>query len=369
MNTARALQPPVAPTPIARSLAALVRDEAAALEGGSKALAEQVRDANGGKMRFAVDRRKLARLAEEADVSLSLFALHALETYFQRHGKTLRTLFTQDSILNDAVRLGPVTFLLGAKRSPDGEAISRWDFLAATELIKQLKTRDARAEIEMLDVPRQMPIDPSNREVTARFTSEPWSRCLESDERQTVIAVGSPLSCHAAETMLAAMFDAKPFVPARGDETRPPFGFIWAPQVLEELPSAFSRPSRRGIRERRDVTGRPLSAYGLEFNGLEYTIEDRPHEWDSHAVVAVQRRRSGQLWIVLAGTSGPDTLAAAHVLDSFAARFAERVAGRHSAALWTVVESRIRIRLERTGDKRELNEQRFLFEPRPYPPV
>ncbi len=70
-----------------------------------------------------------------------------------QHGQALRAVFDQDSILNDVVRHGPVILTLGAKRHADCEAISRWDFLAATELVNQLKTREPRAEVELLDVP------------------------------------------------------------------------------------------------------------------------------------------------------------------------------------------------------------------------
>lgn len=70
------------------------------------------------------------------------------------------------------------------------------------------------------------------------------------------------------------------------------------------------------------------------------------------------------LWVVIAGVSGPETLAAAPLLDSFEAKFPASQPGQPSPVLWTVVESHIRIRPDATGDKREITGQRYLFEPR-----
>jgi hypothetical protein len=99
---------------------------------------------------------------------------------------------------------------------------------------------------------------------------------------------------------------------------------------------------------------------------LHVVRESVDGRWSDCAVIAAQRRRTGQVWVVLCGLSGPATYGAARALKSIAAALPRGDMSSHSPVLWAVVE----VGLERTqvqGDNRRVVSQRVTQGPAAWP--
>ena len=98
------------------------------------------------------------------------------------------------------------------------------------------------------------------------------------------------------------------------------FRFIWSHAVYSSRPSSFTEdgsiamPPIGGAAQR---FGR--SCWGLRVHDEMHSIDEVEGRWSALGVIAAQWRMNGQLRVVLAGTTGPATLACARLLPNIPA--------------------------------------------------
>jgi hypothetical protein len=194
---------------------------------------------------------------------------------------------------------------------------------------------------------------------------------LLDSPHHTLISIGSPLASLSSELMLARMFRAHPFEPARSLDDRLPFCFIWSPQHSRNLRSRFALPAdaipdERGAL-RRAVLANQASAFRCRRR--VFSVRIKADRWRMFGIIAAQRRRPGQVWVVICGQSGPATYAAATKLNEITTSL-PWTAGRDGPVLWAVVEAQIRRipHARRHGDDREVVRARLHGKPRLWPP-
>ncbi len=89
----------------------------------------------------------------------------------------------------------------------------------------------------------------------------------------------------------------------------------------------------------------------------------------SHAVIAAQRQREDQVWVVVAGLNGTGTYLAATHLPRMRGTLPRREDPHPKAVIWGVVESKVDNRaMARQGQLPEPKETRFVVEPRLWNP-
>ncbi len=161
--------------------------------------------------------------------------------------------------------------------------------------------------------------------------------------------------------MLARMFGIPAFDPHVAElpsdaRSRPPFFYVWAPDRARDLPSSFAQ--RSDAFPELAPTGR-CPQYGkgalLEGTGLRPVHWDED-QWEEFGTIVIQRRRTSQYWVCLAGLSGPSTLACADYLPGLAATLPQGKPGQHSPVLWAVVKAPVLRHEGGVGDTRELSE-------------
>jgi hypothetical protein len=157
--------------------------------------------------------------------------------------------------------------------------------------------------------------------------------------------------------MLSAMFGFPAFVPADpASGSIPPFLFVSSQRLQSASCMAYHDPrvgnSMPGEKLRSQYVGVKVQneTFGLERTG-EYTKE--------YGLLAIQKRRS-QIWVVIAGMTGPATYAAEHVFEELAVELPSAGPATNSAVMWGVVETRVARRPGRMGDDREVVSQGLL---------
>jgi hypothetical protein len=91
----------------------------------------------------------------------------------------------------------------------------------------------------------------------------------------------------------------------------------------------------------------------------------------TYAIVAAQRRRSGRVWMVIAGLTGSATYAAAQAVESIRADLPQPELGELcelSPIVWAVIEAIVEVdRDSEPRGMRRLVSQRIIGEPRRWP--
>lgn len=319
-----------------------------------------------------VDRRKLKRLVEGENVVLSIAELRALDAYLERYNEGLahRPLFERPSLLEALAAGGEVAFLLGcrprrggggpgASAAPaaygDAEEISKWDVHSMTDVQAGLLQVAPAVRMDLLDVRREP--EPS---VARQSIHEPWGAAL-SGEGPSLVALGSPRTCPAVEHLLARMFGVEAYRGGSAGRSGLPFGFVYPPDLEGSAASSFSceleavreqdaelagqiargeaAALRLGSRFVRSLVpgGAPPSSGAHGANGSAGS------EGWTYAVVAAQRRRTGRVWMALAGLTDCGTLAAARLLPCLSAGRLHSDSGRLSPVLWAGIRARVEV--------------------------
>jgi hypothetical protein len=238
-----------------------------------------------------------------------------------------------------------VTFILGARVLHWADHVSRWDVRAMTAILRSIQHSSSNPpEFQVEDALHVGTdgIDPEKH--VPDTTKERWFGLLDQYDGRAVVAVGSPRACLASEYMLCRMFGETPFHKARGPL---PFEFLWTTGLYQSLPSAFARAAKVG------QAGDPASGIlGLRTDGTDYRIDDRTPTWNTYGVGVAQRRRSGQLWVVIAGATGTATSAVAEVLPQVRGALPPATGVEDSDPMWFVVEAKVKREGQRGGDNR-----------------
>jgi len=311
---------------------------------------------------WRVDRRKLANIAQQKPgferTPLTLEELMALDQFFKNEGG-LSAVLQPLSLLRAIAERGQVTFLLGAKPVQNTDHISRWDVAAMIELMRQLEqiSPSVRIDIEVIPLRGRTPSD-------SDFTNEPWHRLIEEDDGPSLVAIGSPRACHGTEMMLSKMLGRPPFeTPGVAQRDRLPFYFVWEREEADNmLPSAWGVSEAELSLGQQESAGQKVRA--MIIKDEEYPVapqKDGP--FDTFGIIAAQRRARGQIWLACAGLSGTATLAGALMIRQLEPGLPPATSGKPTSILWAGIKGKIIRNRAKSGDARELLEQRFLFDP------
>jgi hypothetical protein len=169
-----------------------------------------------------------------------------------------------------------------------------------------------------------------------------WTGLLE-DHGPSLVCLGSSRTSPATEIMLCRMFGCPQYVNApRGQKRRLPFHFAWCLDLPFVFPSHFHLPSAE-VAE-RDPDAADLidlgnaSALVTEENVFVDTVH-QAHRGDTYGVCVAQRRKGGQVWLILAGITGAATYVAAKLAKNLATRLHEQEHGQESDVYWAVVRA------------------------------
>ncbi|MFQ5495037.1 MAG: hypothetical protein ACE5EX_06615 [Phycisphaerae bacterium] len=276
-------------------------------EGNYSKLAQAITTANADNDNGRVDRRKLRVIVDRQDVTLSLRELLALDVYLTPFGESLadRPILENPAPLRALADRHDVTIVLGAYPRPKEQRnyLSRWDVRSMAHLQQAIKHVKPDASIAIDDF---------------LFSEETPDRPgLLDGAGPSVACIGSPRACYISEYMLADMFRMKPFDPEPDWDV--PFHFLWTAKARVLYDSTF-RVEADAIRDLdarlADDLDRDRLWGVLQVRKELFPVRFRTDEqtWTAYGVVAAQRRATGQVWMVIAGLSGPATFAAASAL-------------------------------------------------------
>ena len=325
--------------------------------------------ANGGGR--AAEPRKLAAIISGEPKSLTLPDLEAIDNFLRPFGQSLADLplLDADTITRALVELEEVVFFMASRHVNDREFVSVWDIRVYSAIAERIRQRWPKTRVILRE-------EQGCQLVEKAHPQPDWSSLI-ADAEASYCCLGAPLAFGLAEHMLALMFNVPPFKPLPKAGHRLPFHFIWYPPPGEALenasvPSHFvlsaddltdlSRtPAEKELAEA--VRQRRAQAFLLE--GQIYPVRLDQAQWKDYGVIVAQRRKKGQLWVVVAGLSGPSTLAAAKLLDAIRLDLPESGVGDVSPPIYAVVESAVRTSPRKaSGERRELLDQKLLVGPK-----
>jgi len=203
--------------------------------------------------------------------------------------------------------------------------------------------------------------DPLLASLAAQLEPRTWYGRLHANPVSTsVITIGSPKALHASEVAAATMFGVKPF----GQEAEPvnlPFGFAYSAKLMQARPSTFAY-----VAEPQAPGFHPYDVSALKFGDRTFSDSRERDQWTDFGVILTQLRAEGQIWTVIAGNSGPATLAAARLAGNVIPDFGSRVDHEGNSAVYCRAVCAVIKRdpeNSRGGDPRELIKQEFLGDP------
>ena len=206
---------------------------------------------------------------------------------------------------------------------------------------------------------------------SANAAPSTWSsELIGRGTKKSMVSIGSQRANPATELMLASMFGV---VNAQDPASAMlPFHFVW--DQPSKRPSAFSKDVSKipqSLMKQARVKKREKAPWALEVNGEYYLLERFVQKSKAYGVLAAQRRSFGnsgsQVWLVLAGLSGPGTAATARFIEDDELSLPRIESGNHSSVLWMAVEADVEL-IETPGDNRIIGEPRKLCDPQIWEP-
>ncbi|MBW2697766.1 MAG: hypothetical protein JRE70_14900 [Deltaproteobacteria bacterium] len=302
-----------------------------------------------GSPRF-VDRRKLKAIVENSSkLVLSIGELRALDQYLEPFGHSLafNSMFEAPEVLRCVAEFGRVAFLLGSKTDEHDAFrvnISHWDLLGLNHIHHGVLGFSQNVRIDIREVRMQV-----NETLARSDLDDPELNQLFDDHGPSLVILGSSRGNQMAEWALTRMANEAPYVAAGpGGPANLPFHFVW-PSGGYVLPSRFHLTGEEANRE-DPVAGDAVlnrNAACFRYSG-GYLIDDltlgKPEGY-TYALCAAQRRERGQIWLLVAGLTGPATCAGAQWVNKFATGLYELQPGRRSGVFWNLVRARaVRVR-------------------------
>ncbi len=348
--------------------------ERGATQGGFSLLAREITAAyrehfvhpNAHIPEHIIDRRKLTRLADhDRDVTLSLVELEALHAWFdkiQPGGLTTNPFFTHSGLIQELAGATECSFVLGSRMAYEGAVMSHWDWQAMTRIQRTMRGLSNNQRFDLIDV---------QTGVQAGGSAE-WRKLFAKDGPSLVL-LGSPRANRASEFALRKMLQP---APAPGRWAKLPFYFVFHGDGTE--PSHFARPLDKFNGEHQRIVKSVQAKHGwgliagAESFLSEVATKEVPGRGDrrvlrdrikSYGIIAAQRRPEGQVWVVIAGLTGPGTFAAAdslrHVIGTLPSQ-----RGACSPVLWGVVCASVdTIPMMQAGKPPELSDPKFVIKP------
>ncbi len=169
---------------------------------------------------------------------------------------------------------------------------------------------------------------------------------LMDDHGPSLVCLGSSRTSPATEIMLCRMFELSP-QRERARRTRsgcsPSTSSGAAPSPMSFRATSTSRSKELGERD-------PAAADLIDVGDASalVTAEDvfvdsvnQTQEGDTYGVCVAQRRKGGQVWLIVAGVTGAATYATAKLARNLATRLHEQKRGEDSDIYWAVVRARV----------------------------
>jgi len=260
---------------------------------------EQPKPKSGGKRekpdspRITIDRRKLRKLCEgKTDIPLTFDEMELLDTYFTRNGGpglAESPLFRrQDDLFEVLSNADRVSFFVGARfvELLDTEVIARRD-VSALNVMRDRIGKDAATES----------FDVATRNTGRPLLQKEWRDLRSQATGNVLVSIASPIANASSEYLLAEMFDVQTY---RARTIFPPVCFAQT-NDNDGSPSAF--------------VCEPDRVEGMKANEAALLIDEHPyisnHRDTEYGVVIGQRTGPNHAAFVIAGNSGPGTMAAA----------------------------------------------------------
>jgi hypothetical protein len=305
-----------------------------------------------------IDRRKLKSLVEGGSGAvLTRKDLFALDHYLSQYGESLaaRPILRKPDLMQALGESGRVTFLLGSRPEVERVVVSQYDLLGMGEIQRAIGHADSGVRYDVQTVP--LPGRSATIEDVKAFEA------LLSDENgPSLCCLASARSNPFAERLLCAFFGYSPFAqqPLPKKATLP-FQLIWNP-TLSSLYQSHFRADAASIRARNpkmaDEVDRGEASVLVTPEKLY--VDRLTHDgWgDTYGVCMAQRRRRGQVWLLLLGITGASTFVSAKVAKRLATRMNECPDGRNSDIYWGIVKARV----EKTQRDELFNLRQFTLE-------
>ena len=298
-----------------------------------------------------------------SQVSLSMSNLAALHTFLTPYDEGLdqHPILERALPINWLARSLVITWLLASKPNLHArhEDISAWDFRSQNELQSTLHVHGARPKNgnEIFLVPPRSEHDATQKQKIDH---------LIDGGTHSLISIGSPLACPSSEMLLARMFGVEPFSkPSLAH--RLPFYFLWPPHCTQHLQSSFALPAEALPSGAIGDAIRAGKASALQVGDQLYQVLLNKNKYILYGIIVAQRRCNGEVWVVLAGLSGPATLAAARLFRDIPAAL-PATPGRNAPILFAVVEADVVVDDSvHTGENRSLSDCRLVGTPQLWP--
>ncbi|MCZ6619477.1 MAG: hypothetical protein O7E57_15245 [Gammaproteobacteria bacterium] len=241
--------------------------------------------------KITLDRRKLQDLAKgKTNIPLTIYEMELLDTYFIRNGgpglAELPVLRRQEDLFQVLGKADRVSFFIGARfvDSVKTEMIARWD-VSALNAMRDRVGKDTATESYYVPT----------RNVGRPLEQKEWRSLRSQATGNVIVSIASPIANASTEYLLAEMFDIHAY---RTRAVLPPVCFAHA---NDDSPSAF-------VREPVDVEGMNSDEAALLVNGQPHVSNNEGAEY---GVVIGQRTAPDHAAFVVAGNTGPGTMAAA----------------------------------------------------------
>jgi hypothetical protein len=265
------------------------------------ALAARMAALNPGSKDRHLDRRKLKKIVEGSDLTLSTQEIAALDEFLEPFGEGLADVpfLSKPSVLRTLAASGNVTFALAAypREKERRNDVSAFDVRSMAEIMRGLERIRPGVHIDIEDViPNEI----------GRASD------ILKNLQKSVCSIGSPRTCDVSKAMLATMLGERD-------------GEGGAEQTLA---IRFER--------RKDKS---FIQVGQEWFVLYYN--DDAESWADYGLVALQRREHGGVWMVVAGLSAASTYACARAVKDLMVTSVDEVPRGMSPVRWAVVEANV----------------------------
>lgn len=312
--------------------------------------------------RVKISRHTISRLAKEPlKASVTYENLIALDRYLEQMGEGLadKPILEKDELLARLLENNKFAFLVGSKPNKDQlhDDVSLWDFRTVIELGQQLDAINTDWHHELVDVFL-------SGEGRLEYYGRSWYETIVQQSR-SIVAIGAPRANLASEVMLARMFGLEPFNPPQSpDGNRAPFYFFWPAKSPDKAVASSFAPNPAEIRKsapREYANWISAGADALWFDGRWHDSIKRTNGWFKYGILAAQRRKDQSIWLVLAGVSGPATLAVARLLKEVKHEI-PNFNDPGSPVLWAVVKVPLHEE-HKEGDRRAIGNPEFICQP------
>jgi hypothetical protein len=306
---------------------------------GAATSLDKLREAILGRTRCDISCKRLRELKHGRPQLLTQEEFCALDAFFV---ESFGYGFLREPALLEVMSSGPVRIVVGAYGRTDSRRadLSLWDLKSADAIADELGARTRRSPGSLLRIYTPVPAAPHHPVDALRLGRDELAQTDREGSPITRVVIGSVKANIVAECVLAELFSIDPFSRAR---TTSPFTFVWPDAPLSAFAQTGSGLANTDFHTWHGAV--PENMVGLVL-GRKTCLQELPLPQEkpprtTAAIIAVVRQHSGALAVVLAGVTGPATLAATMALlhDPLLATVA--VPG-HPGGWWAAVTASVR---------------------------